>query len=155
MKYLYTRFYNSEFFREQFKLEQRMGLLPWHMKLTPKERRRWEGAARTQGIISAGELTRIQLAELQDRFKQMAIQVTLSVAPALAAFEQLSAAVDKFGPIFEKTPASRRSDKSDWLYQVIYDNRLETSTRFWWVGFYPSLAFEYVVLQLPLSWFEE
>lgn len=134
-------FLSGNFYRMQAELEQSVA------KLRP-----------------ADSAPRLRLAGLAAVFGKVdALGVTLSrgafdAAVAMqAAMEQFSVAVEQLGIDLSSSwqPGEmRRMEVSSWLFELLYDNRLD-DTRLWWLGYYPARAWERLVFSLPLSWFRD
>lgn len=83
-------------------------------------------------------------------FNEAAIKITVDI-------DGFTSALEKFGLELDELSSSeqqRQYDVSDWLFTLLYTNRLE-DTRLWWLGYWPARAWEHVVLMLPVSWFRK
>lgn len=79
-----------------------------------------------------------------------AISVAVSIGGMTAALEKFGLELDELS----SPEQQRQYDVSDWLFTLLYTDRLE-DTRLWWLGYWPARAWEHVVLMLPVSWFRE
>jgi hypothetical protein len=81
-------------------------------------------------------------------------ECVLSGEALQAHIKDLQRTVERLFDELSSPEQQRQYDVSDWLFRLLYTNRLE-DTRLWWLGYWPARAWEHVVLMLPVKWFRE